>query len=246
MRLADAFGDLVAPRLPREVVDLIARAPERIRTMRGTIRDWANYRLIAKSLGNPWSSPDEHESGESAWHVWYELPTSRFNGMETPHRLRVGKKVRPGEVDHLAIRDGDRWGAWSRSALKALHDDGGRDARLDLCLHVLAPTWIFSDTVVAAGEQKRLGRDALELHDPEGTWFLGPDADAARYLIDAERGVLLRAEVVVDGESASVEEVVDIAFDEPLDASLFDGGPGRKATGQSPVGTVSSSLRGAP
>jgi hypothetical protein len=193
MRLVDAFGDLVAPRLPREVVDLIARAPDRIRTMRGTIRDWANYRRIAKSPGNPWSSPDEHESGESAWHVWYELPTSRFNGMETPHRLRVEK-----------------------------------------------------DTVVAAGEQKRLGRDALELHDPEGTWFLGPDADAARYLIDSERGVLLRAEVFVDGESASVEEVVDIAFDEPLDASLFDGGPGRKATGQSPAGTVPSWLRGAP
>jgi hypothetical protein len=221
VRLADAFGDATAPNLRSELVSSIVEAPERMRTLRGTIRDWTNNRLVAHSLGNTWD-PGPAEVDTTIWRVWFELPTSLFDDLETPRRVRV-ENVRGGGLHHLAVRDGDRWWAWSRGRLISSHEHGSPSDLKDLWLHVIAPTWAFSKTVVEIGEQKWLGRDALELYDPEGTSFLGPQADSARYLIDAERGAALRAEAFVGGESASVEEFIDIAFDQVFDPALFDG-----------------------
>jgi hypothetical protein len=220
-RLADAFGEPVAPRLGAELVDLIAGAPDRLQTLRGTIRDWTNFRLATESAGRTWDD-DLTETGGSIWRVWFEFPTSVFDGVETPRRLRV-ERLRDGRLSHLAVRDGDRWWAWKNGELAASHDGGDPAALKDLWLHVVAPTWTFSQTVVESGARTWVGRDAVELEDPAGTRFLGPHSDFARYLIDAERGVALRAEVFVGGASASVEEFLDLVFDEPLDPGLFDG-----------------------
>jgi hypothetical protein len=216
---------------------LIVTAPDHVRTLRGTIRDWTNLRLVARSLGNTWNRGST-EITESIWRVWFELPTSLLDDLETPQRLRV-ENVRMGALHHVAVRDGDRWWAWSRGELTSSHEHGSPSDLKDLWLHVIAPTWTFSETVLEFGEATWLGRDALELYDPDGTSFLGPRAHTARYLIDAERGVLLRAEAFVEDESTSVEEFIDIAFDEVFAPALFDGASAmRKATGQSPSGTV--------
>jgi hypothetical protein len=221
MRLADAFGGATAPNLRSDLVTSIVEAPSRFRTLRGTIRDWTHNRLVAHSLNNTWD-PGSHETDTVIWRIWFELPTSPFDGVETPRRVRV-ERLRGGSLQHLAVRDGDRWWAWRRGELISSHEHGSPSDLKDLWLHVIAPTWMFSKTVFETGEQTWLGRDAIELYDPEGTSFLGPQADSARYLIDAERGVALRAEAFVGGESASVEEFIDIAFDQVLDPALFDG-----------------------
>jgi hypothetical protein len=221
MRLADAFGEPVAPNLRADLVDLIVGAPERLRTLRGTIRDWTNYRLAVESAGRSWDDGLQ-ATDASIWRLWFEFPTSLFDEVETPRRVRV-ERVREGGLQHLAVRDGDRWWAWKNGELTASHDRGEPAALMDLWLHVVAPTWTFSETVRESGRRTWLGRDALELEDSAGTSFLGPHADSARYLIDAEHGVALRAEAFVSGESATVEEFIDIAFDEALDAALFDG-----------------------
>jgi hypothetical protein len=217
MRLADAFGSGPAPELAEEIVSLITGAPDRLRTLRGTIRDWSNPRLIARSLGNPWSDSTS-ESETVIWRVWFELPTSPFDDLETPRRVRV-EKMRGGVLQHRAVRDDDQWWMWSRDE----PSEPAKSSDNDLWLHVLAPTWTFSESVVESGRPAWLGREAIELHDPAGTTFLGPAASAARYYVDAERGVLLRAEAEVDGEPAAVEEFIDIAFDEELDPALFAG-----------------------
>jgi hypothetical protein len=50
--------------------------------------------------------------------------------------------------------------------------------------------------------------------------FLG--AEEAEFFVDAERGVVLRWVGLVAGDAYEVAEFVDIAFDRPLDARLFE------------------------
>lgn len=220
MRLADAFGDATASSLRADLVEAMVAAPERMRTLRGTIRDWTNYRLAAQSLGNQWGGSSAPET--AVWRVWFEFPASDFDDLETPERVRI-ENLRGGSLRHLAVRNGERWWAWSRGELTSSHEQGTPADLNELWLHVIAPTWIFSPTVTEIGSREWLGRTAIELRDPEGTSFLGPQADTAEYLVDAERGVMLRAEAFVGGESAAVEEFIDVAFDERFDPGLFDG-----------------------
>jgi hypothetical protein len=46
-------------------------------------------------------------------------------------------------------------------------------------------------------------------------------SDQLALAVDEDRGVLLRAAVLVDGEELSSSEVVEIAFDEPIRPDLF-------------------------
>src|SRR4051794_23320605 len=222
MSLTNAYGGEVAPRLSDELQQLMLGAATRFETMRATVRDVSNARLYAGSWGRPWD--DEHEeTGTRTWRVWYGLPLSPFAELETPDQLRVEKSYDGGEFVALTVRDGSRWWAWSQGELRASHEAPNYDSSGDPWLHLIALRWIFSETVEAAGEQTWLGRRALKLVDDAGTSFLGPDADRATYLIDAERGVLLRAEAFVANEQAALEELSDVAFDDPLDPQLFDG-----------------------
>ena len=221
-RLADAYGGELAPRLSDELEQLILGAPTRFETMRATVRNVSNHRLIAESWRRPWDD-DLEETGTSICRVWYRLPLTPFAELETPEQLRVELSDDAGELVTLAVRDGSRWWDWARSELGASHEEPNYASPGDCWLHLIAPAWIFSETVEGSGEQTRLGRRALELVDEGGTSFLGPDADRATYLIDAERGILLRAEALYEGEQAALEELTDVAFDVPLDPWLFDG-----------------------
>jgi hypothetical protein len=71
----------------------------------------------------------------------------------------------------------------------------------------------------------RQGRRAVEVtasrrSGSHAHWF-GRLSDQLALVVDAERGVLLRAAVVVEGEELSNTEIVQIVFDDPLQAELF-------------------------
>ena len=79
--------------------------------------------------------------------------------------------------------------------------------------------------LLAAAELDPAGsRDgvALDVVPERQTWFwLLPGSDRDRYVIDAERGVLLRAECFHHDQLLAVEEVIDIRFDTDLPDQLF-------------------------
>jgi hypothetical protein len=64
-------------------------------------------------------------------------------------------------------------------------------------------------------ERDRPGPGGFALH------HLGAGAQEYAIEVDAERGVLLRAEARFDGQAISVTEAMEIAFDMPLDPELF-------------------------
>jgi hypothetical protein len=89
-----------------------------------------------------------------------------------------------------------------------------------------ATSFIGLLTLAASGEESRIGRHAYLLRGP-----VHPDAnlphedwlyaDEYRLTVDAERGVLLRFEALLDGETFIDNAVDEIAFDEALDQRLF-------------------------
>ena len=70
-----------------------------------------------------------------------------------------------------------------------------------------------------------LGRPSIEVIARRrlGVFFqeFGPLSDELNLLVDQERGVLLRSAVMVAGEETSSSEIVEVAFDEPIQAALF-------------------------
>ncbi len=57
----------------------------------------------------------------------------------------------------------------------------------------------------------------------EAAGFLLPGSNRCVAVVDRERGLVLSAEARLDDELLMVEELVEIALDEPLDPSLFEG-----------------------
>jgi outer membrane lipoprotein-sorting protein len=68
----------------------------------------------------------------------------------------------------------------------------------------------------------RPGIDVVARRRLGASWHeFGPLAEVLRLVVDEERGILLRMGVVVDGEETSANEVVEVAFNEPISAELF-------------------------
>jgi hypothetical protein len=57
----------------------------------------------------------------------------------------------------------------------------------------------------------------------EAAGFLLPYSNRCVAVVDRERGLVLSAEAWLDDELLMIEELVEIAFDEPLDPGLFEG-----------------------
>jgi hypothetical protein len=77
------------------------------------------------------------------------------------------------------------------------------------------------------GETHKAGREAIRLvgvpeeewdHFPEPLWW---EADEYEFLVDAERGVLLRCASRLDGEDFDALEVEEIHFDERFTGEVF-------------------------
>jgi hypothetical protein len=82
------------------------------------------------------------------------------------------------------------------------------------------PGWLAGAT---AGSREVAGRPGIVLElSPDEADSVLPGANRSQCVVDAERGVVLRCDAALDDELLTVEEVVEVAFDEPREPALFD------------------------
>jgi hypothetical protein len=81
---------------------------------------------------------------------------------------------------------------------------------------------------IRSGVSKRGGGPLSKRRAASQTWTRAQSFVAtmvrtifAQPVVDVERGILLRAAVIVEGEELSVREVVEVVFDEPIRPELF-------------------------
>jgi hypothetical protein len=83
------------------------------------------------------------------------------------------------------------------------------------------PGWLAGATAIGSREVAGRPGIVLELSPDEADSVL-PGANRSQCVVDAERGVVLRCDAALDDELLTVEEVVEVAFDEPREPALFD------------------------
>lgn len=211
------------PKLHR-VVRFAQTSTRRFRTMQLTIRDWANHRLIAQAQGFPYTG-DGEESGESIVKLWLEVDSQRRRMWEAPPaRLRFESEW------VIATKDEEQWSVVDPRAetIMGSHETASeRESILDHAypyLHFPDVNWLHRPGLTILGSEVVAGRTGVALAAAAGSQDFGilPGSDRHRYVIDVERGVLLRADSFFRGELIGVEEAMNIAFDEELPAHLFE------------------------
>jgi hypothetical protein len=212
-----------------DLLELLHRAHSSFRTVRFEAREWRHTRRTQEAYARllqgadvvrqtVQQSPDVPEEWEVAIRGWLEPPRIR------EEREEAGRVT-------LAVADGQRW--WQvmpEWATVSDEGDGWRTGQVGECLrHVVDPSFLGVGLgLEPTGRVTRAGRDALLVRaaprpHPHGRQHeaLLHGADSHELAIDAERGTLLGAVSLLDGEPASLLEVATIAFDEPLDPALF-------------------------
>jgi len=189
-----------------DVLDLMAGARDRFRTVRLVLRDRYDADLrrtaTARVFGDH-EDPDEpleHGPHERTSRVWLVRGVSIR--IETEERYR------------------DTWvGPDDETRRDVVGPEQFLDPRRMLGHVRLTPAG--RDTV--AGREAVLVRADPRDHDELSELFAaGIGADAYELAIDAERGVVLRSVAYLDGREFQRVEAIEIAFDEELPAELFE------------------------
>lgn len=149
----------------------------------------------------------------------------------------------------LRDRTGPGWAAFAYDAgdfITNVLPDGTLDSRIGgsvpdrLIELMLDPASLPASLVLQPmGRSEQAGRPAV---DALARWRKGiellsidwPYADELRLSVDAEYGVLLRLEFVLEGQTFIELRIDEIAFDELLPASLFEGPPATPGQGRLP------------
>jgi hypothetical protein len=214
-------------------LELLYSARDRSRTVYATVRRRSHPAreqelLRARGLyrGPPAIPPEEGS--------WAEPPTVVETTTQLwaarPDRLRWETTARGYGLDELTsvgVKEGEVF--WERSGDGDLHTNENREQSGTMTTgHELLvdPSPLLGVYRFELGAPTTWqGRHAVEVtasrrsgSHPHG---FGPFGDELALVVDEERGVLLRAAVVVEGEELSNTEIVEIAFDEPLQAELF-------------------------
>jgi hypothetical protein len=187
---------------------------------------------IARVLhGRLASAPEDGREGEPAertWRLWIEAPV----------RLRV---EREGSV---GVRDGASW--WYGHPAHGWYsneDDPSSQAQIgDEALLLLDPSPLVGALRFEVGGREMIaGREAFCLRGKLRVNPVHPFAlrylqvgivppDEFEYAVDAERGLLLRQTVLVNGDPYWRREVAEIAFDEEFPEDTFDAPCGDRAS----------------
>jgi hypothetical protein len=162
-------------------------------------------------------------------------------GEEVLRIWRAGDRVREEReagprVGAYAVRDGDVWWSWDQTNGATSNQDDhslGRSVGDDVSV-MLDPTPLLGSLrFVLEGRSHVAGRETItagavpRVRDPRRSLRgfeldqLGSGADRYRLEVDAERGVLLEAVALCDGEPFHSITATDIAFDEPIAQERF-------------------------
>jgi outer membrane lipoprotein-sorting protein len=214
-----------------DLLELLHRAHRSFDTVRVEAREWRHVRRTQEAYARQLRSAghgDAHalpadDGAPEDWEVRVRAC------LERPNRVREER----GEADRvtIAVSDGSRWWQvipeWSTSSDEG---DGWATGQVGECLrHAVDPSSLATGLdLEPAGRAGRAGREAILVaaNPRPGPYGFQHDvllggADRHELAIDAERGFLLEAVSFLDDAPASLFEVLEIAFDEPLDPSLF-------------------------
>jgi hypothetical protein len=168
------------------------RADRGFSTLRATVRDWERYGRIAELQGLVGAG--EGEAGE----------------VDRLTRLFVGAR---GEVRE----------EWDTGRVVLAHSGDLTDDASHWPL--LVTDWLYARPPLrVVGEREVGGRRgiAVESRGENGpASMLLPGANRCIGVFDHERAILLRCEAWLDDELLMVEELIEVAFDEPLDPQIF-------------------------
>ena len=173
---------------------------------------YAQGELVAISYSAPVDLPEEGEATVRSWFA-------------QPNRFRE-ERVENGRRD-LVLGDGTRFWTSSPEWATVVQDGVGwtlvnPSTRVLLDPSALLPLLDFEVGGAATGA----GREAVVVRGTPRDYAsfdvpLPIGATEHQLLVDAERGVLLRVESLLEGVAFDTIEVTGAAFDEPLDAALF-------------------------
>jgi hypothetical protein len=227
------------------VLELLHTADTRWDTLRVAGREWrrpdALLRAVVRDRPELAGQLDlsVYPDVEERWRLW----------MAQPEKVRAEFLV--GEEMVTAVIDGNTW--WSWSPAQDVRTNAGRDGSSHgtgpgealvrpaailpaLELRVMTTIAVLGRQAFAVRALPSAAKDELMHSRLHG---LGTGADEYELLVDAERGVLLRAEARMDGEPFRILEVQEVAFDEPFAPETFLAPKGRKVEVDEPIRTVS-------
>jgi hypothetical protein len=212
-----------------------------MRTLRDRYRASEAYRLETSGSPDPSEGVGYPEPyGPFGWRcrVWY-AKVSPERGSRYRLELELPKEVYPdGGVDISA------WNGRVSGPSTAVNARTGGGPREDdppwlwLAVDSFWSTYLFDFDGIAGfplasrelsveGETRKAGREAIRVvgvpeeewdHFPEPLWW---GADEYEFLVDAERGVLLRGASRLDGEDFDALEVEELHFDERFPGDVF-------------------------
>jgi hypothetical protein len=204
----------------KDIEALLTGAPERVRTLRAELREWADPEGLRRALDRLMPGAGENvPGGEPIEHVsrhWFAAPD----------------RVREERAGAVTIRRGEQWwvddpqaGVISNAGDPAQTTTGGELIRSWAAPAVILPHVELTvvDTDTAAGRPALRVR-AVPREGPGGIvdlGFLGNYADEWELQVDAERGVLLATAAIGAGERFQAVEALEIAFDEELSDDQF-------------------------
>jgi hypothetical protein len=212
-----------------DLLELLHRAHASFGTVRLEAREWRHtrrsneaYARLAHAASGVTQTIVQEAGVPDEWEVvirgWLDPPRVR------EERGEAGRLV-------LAVADGERW--WQvlpEWATVSDEGDGWSTGRVGECLRrIVDPAALAVGLELeVTGRGERAGRDAIlvaALPRPHPhAWqheTLLAGGDRHELAVDAERGTLLGATSFLDDEPAFVLEVLEVAFDEPLDEALF-------------------------
>jgi outer membrane lipoprotein-sorting protein len=232
-----------------EALRLMHGARGRFRTVRATIRErhdrelgsraWKRFRASAERWGDDFYDA-ANERAEDLPRVTEE--TVRL-WVVPPDRVRQETQgdARGAEI---GVRDGRRWWHYDpEDGLMSNEDDLSvgsgiaeqRSVLLDpagllgaLSFEPRGRTMVAGREVIVLRATPRAGvDDDFHLHQ------LALGADEYEFAVDVERGILLRAASLIEGEEFAVQEILDVAFDEEFspDTFMLTAPPGEVARG---------------
>jgi hypothetical protein len=220
-----------------DLLELLHTSDQRWRTVRMAGREWrhearlleafhreaARHRGAVAMYGHGTGAPKPIER-EDRWALW----------VAPEGRVRAEFSV--GEEEMIVVLRGNQWWHWSPStggqtnaadpSEGGSHGTGPGAALLETAGILPALSFEITGRAEAAGRSAFAVRatpvlSERDFHVMSGLHGIGSGADKYRLLVDAERGVLLRAEALLGDELFRTLEANEIGFDEELPPETF-------------------------
>jgi hypothetical protein len=233
MRKQHAVYALSVMELPA-LLELLYSATDRSRTVRATVHrvtDQARELDLLKARGL-YRDPPKIPPEEGSWHQSSRgiIEATTRLWAARPHRLRWETTFTVDGMDErTSVGVKDRELFWQHLGDGEIHTNEGREDKST----VTTAEELLLDPSALLGSYRFEVRGATSLLDRAGCSVAGSRrfgahahafghfSDELAFVVDEQRGVLLRVAAVVDGEELSHSEMLELAFDEDVAPDLF-------------------------